>query len=95
MSRARFSWTVDRNTAHLGDDWRERGLCRDDDPDKWFPIGTAGPAQRQAEEAKAICRRCPVRDACLDAGMDADYGIWGGYDEDERKALRRQQRAAV
>jgi Transcription factor WhiB len=45
------------------------------------------------EAAKAVCERCPVRGECLqwalDAGADADYGIWGGLDEAERRRLRR------
>lgn len=95
MSRARFNWTTEQRTSHHGDDWRERGLCRDDDPEKWFPTGTTGPAQQQAEEAKTICRRCPVQKECLDVGIDTAYGIWGGYDEDERRNMLRAQKAAA
>ena len=37
--------------------------------------------QREAE-AKAICARCPARDACLAYALDAGeaYGVWGGAD---------------
>ena len=40
--------------------WREVAACRDADPDLFFPVGTAGPALRQVEEAKRICRACPA-----------------------------------
>ena len=40
-------------------DWRHRALCRDEDPELFFPIGTTGPAVVQIEQAKAVCRRCP------------------------------------
>ena len=46
-------------------DWRHRAACRDEDPELFFPIGNTGPALLQIEEAKAVCRRCAVMDACL------------------------------
>jgi WhiB family redox-sensing transcriptional regulator len=72
--------------------WRQRAGCRDEDPELFFPIGTTGPAERQAEEAKAICRRCAVMADCLDWALDTgqEYGVWGGTGEDERRALNRR-----
>ena len=46
-------------------DWRHRAACRDEDPELFFPIGNTGPALVQIEEAKAVCRRCPVIEPCL------------------------------
>jgi len=76
-------------------DWRHHALCRDEDPELFFPIGNTGPAVRQLERAKAICTRCPVTQECLTRALDngQDAGIWGGLSEDERRALRRRQRA--
>jgi WhiB family redox-sensing transcriptional regulator len=76
-------------------DWRHHALCRDEDPELFFPIGNTGPAVRQLERAKAICTRCPVTQECLTWALDngQDAGIWGGLSEDERRALRRRQRA--
>ncbi len=75
---------------HNGD-WRNRAACLDEDPDLFFPVGTTGPAVAQAEAAKAICRRCPVREECLDFAMTTGqaFGVWGGLTEEERRALRR------
>ena len=38
---------------------------------------------------KAVCGRCPVREACLAYALDARelWGIWGGLDPEERLAL--------
>lgn len=70
-------------------DWRQHGACRHADPDLFFPVGTAGPALRQAEEAKRVCRACPVREACLAWALAHGVpGVWGGTTEDERRALR-------
>jgi len=76
-------------------DWRHRAACRDEDPELFFPIGNTGPALLQIEEAKAVCRRCPVIDDCLQWALDSgqDAGVWGGTSEDERRALKRRNRA--
>jgi WhiB family transcriptional regulator, redox-sensing transcriptional regulator len=73
-------------------DWRHRAICRHVDPELFFPIGTTGPAAVQVEEAKAVCRRCPVVNDCLQWALSSgqDAGVWGGLDEDERRALRRR-----
>jgi WhiB family transcriptional regulator, redox-sensing transcriptional regulator len=73
--------------------WRDDAACLHTDPDLFFPIGTAGSALRQVDvdEAKRICRTCPVRSPCLTWALDqgSSSGIWGGTTEDERRALRR------
>ena len=43
-------------------------------------------AKRQAQ-AKAICATCPMIDACLQLGMEMEFGIFGGLTPAERKAL--------
>lgn len=45
-------------------------------------------SDRHWAEAKAICRTCPVREQCRADSVDEPFGIWGGTDPDERKALR-------
>ncbi len=74
--------------------WRAAAACRSVRPDVFFPIGTTIAALRKLEVAKAVCGQCPVRDACLDFALRTrqDAGVWGGYSEDERVALRRARR---
>lgn len=73
-------------------DWRTDAACRGEDPELFFPVGTSGPALTQVAEAKTICARCPVAGDCLDWALvtGQDHGVWGGLDEDERRALRRR-----
>jgi WhiB family redox-sensing transcriptional regulator len=73
-------------------DWRHHAACQDEDPELFFPIGNTGPALVQIEEAKAVCRRCPVLDSCLQWALDSgqDAGVWGGLSEDERRDLKRR-----
>ena len=73
-------------------DWRHDAICRDEDPELFFPIGTSGPALLQVEQAKAVCRRCPVTSECLSRALESgqDAGVWGGMSEDERRAEKRR-----
>src|SRR5689334_14727722 len=77
-------------------DWRHRAICRDEDPELFFPIGNTGPALLQIEQAKAVCRRCPVISQCLAWALESgqDAGVWGGLSEDERRALKRRNARA-
>src|SRR5213592_788757 len=52
-------------------DWRHRAVCLDEDPELFFPIGNTGPAIMQIEEAKAVCRRCPVISECLSWALES------------------------
>ena len=85
--------TADDTEEYTAMDWRHRALCRDEDPELFFPIGTTGPAIVQIEQAKAVCQRCPVVQSCLDWALRSgqDSGVWGGLSEDERRALKRRQ----
>jgi WhiB family redox-sensing transcriptional regulator len=74
--------------------WRQAAACRGRDSELFFPIGKTGPAVAQIQRAKAICAGCASRPDCLAFALDTrqPYGIWGGLDEDERRALRSQRR---
>ena len=68
------------------DEWQERALCAQTDPEAFFP--EKGGSTR---EAKRICLGCEVKDACLDYALahDERFGIWGGLSERERRRLKR------
>jgi WhiB family transcriptional regulator, redox-sensing transcriptional regulator len=76
--------------------WRNGAACLDEEPELFFPVGTSGPAVRQIQEAKQVCRRCDVREQCLAWAMEVgqDHGVWGGLSEDERRALKRRRARA-
>jgi WhiB family transcriptional regulator, redox-sensing transcriptional regulator len=76
-----------------GVDWRSRGACVTEDPDLFFPVGSAGPAVRQIDRAKLVCHRCDVLDVCLRWAMETgqDAGVWGGLSENERRTLKRRR----
>jgi WhiB family redox-sensing transcriptional regulator len=76
--------------------WRSRAICRDTDPDLFFPVGTTGQALIQIALAKQVCGECPVSTDCLEYALETnqDSGIWGGLDEEQRRNIRRQQAAS-
>ncbi|MBT0568597.1 WhiB family transcriptional regulator [Williamsia sp. CHRR-6] len=70
--------------AGIGNEWEADGLCRQVDPDLWFPeVGERDTA------AKRICADCPVTGECLDWALATDerFGIWGGLSPVERRRL--------
>ncbi|MEU4211761.1 WhiB family transcriptional regulator [Streptomyces sp. NPDC026206] len=73
-------------------DWMRHAACTREDPELFFPVGTVGPAAQQQEDAKQVCRRCPVRAQCLDWALRTgeNCGVWGGTCEDERRRMRRR-----
>ena len=72
--------------------WRKIAVCRDTDPDLFFPVGTTGQALVQIDRAKEVCDQCPVKRDCLEFALETnqDSGIWGGTSEEERRKLRRE-----
>ena len=73
-------------------DWRHNAICRDEDPELFFPVGNSGPALAQIADAKLVCNRCPVIAECLSWALKSgqDAGVWGAMSEDERRALKRR-----
>jgi len=69
------------------DDWQDRALCAQTDPEAFFP--EKGGSTR---EAKKVCRACEVRAECLELALENDerFGIWGGMSERERRRLKRE-----
>lgn len=70
----------------IEDQWQERALCAQTDPEAFFP--EKGGSTR---EAKRICLGCEVKDECLESALanDERFGIWGGLSERERRRLKR------
>ncbi|AVJ50256.1 WhiB family transcription factor [Mycobacterium phage Mendokysei] len=83
-----------RNTVGflIDEDWAERALCAQTDPDAFFPDKGGS-----TKEAKAICAGCDVRDECLEYALahDERFGIWGGLSERERRSIKRGRVAAL
>lgn len=75
--------------AHTTQDWRTSAACREVDPDLHFPVAHTPGWRTQTAEAKKVCRRCPVREACLEWAVATRQpaGVWGGLAEGERKEM--------
>ena len=77
----------DNDTESIEDQWQERALCAQTDPEAFFP--EKGGSTR---DAKRICSSCDVRGECLEYALQNDerFGIWGGLSERERRKLKRR-----
>jgi len=69
--------------------WQDDALCAQIGGDLWFPDKGESPAR-----AKRICRDCPVRLPCEEAGRYEPHGVWAGMTYRERLALRPTEAAA-
>ncbi len=68
----------------------------------WETRGSSTEGYARIAEAKALCRQCPVKAACLaeaerieDGVADRTWGIWGGLTPEERISRRGRRRKAV
>ena len=70
--------------------WRNYAACQGQDPELFFPSREGAFADRQVQEAKAVCARCAVQSVCLEWAVLAgiEHGVWGGRSEDERRTPR-------
>lgn len=67
------------------------GACVGEDPELFFDGHP-----KSIEEAKGVCRRCPLVGTCLEYAMQANHvGVWGGTDDDERRNIRRRAARAA
>ncbi|MDQ2815921.1 MAG: WhiB family transcriptional regulator [Actinomycetota bacterium] len=73
-------------------EWQDAAICRQADPELFFPVGSTGRAVAEIQRAKAVCASCPVQQPCLTYALatSQEFGIWGGRDENERWLLHRQ-----
>lgn len=82
--------------------WPKFALCHPQngyDPETWHPVGKEGPALDAIKYAKDLCKNyCGVVAFCREYALahpkDAAHGIWGGTDEEDRKAEHKRRKAA-
>jgi len=74
-------------------DWQLHGLCRERSGAQFFhPDDDLGRISRRLREAaaKRVCDSCPVRRQCATHALTVgeEYGVWGGFSENDRSLLR-------
>lgn len=78
-------------------DWQLQGNCRGQESAVFFhPDNERGPARRMRQaRAKQVCRECPVIVQCRQHALKTrePFGVWGGLDEDERRAIFANRRS--
>ncbi|MFI1568565.1 WhiB family transcriptional regulator [Streptomyces sp. NPDC020490] len=73
------------------DPWVERAVCRDADPETFFPPAGGTDDSDRETAAKRLCARCPVTRECLREALlhEESTGIWGGLTVRERREVLR------
>ncbi|MGH2806655.1 MAG: WhiB family transcriptional regulator [Actinomycetota bacterium] len=72
------------------EEWQDRAACKRIQVELFFP-----PAEQEADDAKAICATCEVRQPCLEFAIAAGerFGVWGGLTPQERRSLIAKRRS--
>jgi WhiB family redox-sensing transcriptional regulator len=78
-------------TTRLARRWRDGAICRHADPALFFPETDD---HATIAQAVAVCRSCPVINACLADALDAreHHGIRGGLTARQRQKLLAARR---
>ena len=84
-----LEWGADEPAIGERPGWHTEAVCRDTDPEIFFPTDGMG-----VLIAQRICNRCPVREECLEYALtnNEDHGVWGGESERGRRKIRRRRR---
>ncbi len=75
-------------------EWQILGQCRERKGTQFFhPDDDLGRISRRLREAaaKRVCDGCPVRRQCATHALTVgeEYGVWGGFSENDRSMLRQ------
>jgi len=73
------------------EEWVEEATCRQVGTELFFPPDDKPVPRDFYLRAKKVCRQCPVKDDCLDYGLDERYGVWGMTTPRERARIREAQ----
>lgn len=80
--------------AGTGVRWIKQAACRGMSTSVFFVEHGQG---KDVKHAIAICRRCPVREDCLEYALanGERFGVWGGLTVNQREKVRDDRRAAL
>ncbi|MEU9578764.1 WhiB family transcriptional regulator [Streptomyces chilikensis] len=73
--------------------WRAYATCAEVGPDMFFPDSKGAAVTYTENDAKKVCRHCPVIKQCLEYAVTSgqEAGVWGGLNPRELKKLRKQR----
>jgi len=61
-------------------EWRDRALCKELDPNVFFPDLRGVKNLEEYIDKELPCNRCEVKEECLDFAEEneCEWGVWGG-----------------
>lgn len=95
--RLPYVWPIDSSYVEYVEDegpldWRDAASCAQIGSDDTFFPGKGASTYIQ----KRICSRCYVEEECTRLSLEnpAEYGIWGGNSERDRRSLKNRENVA-
>lgn len=80
-----------KKDSELDTEWFSEAHCKGAGVDMFFFEDRRDREARQrVQEAKEICKKCPVIKQCLNYALEApmEWGVWGGLSSSERWHIR-------
>ena len=86
------------SAQRLDEVWQIKASCRGPQAAVFFPpshFERKDEKDLREGQARALCRACPVQQACLEYSLTVQepHGIWGGLNELERRRTLRKRAA--
>lgn len=69
--------------------WSDLANCRGTYVEEFYPSGPDAGGTVVLKTVQALCRDCPVKDACRVASVPEHWGFWAGLGQVERRKMRR------
>ena len=73
--------------------WMDQASCKGMPVSIFYPEKDAG-SKTKTNQAKQVCKNCPVKQECLEYGIAEVYGTWGGLAPRKRQKARTQVKGA-
>lgn len=71
--------------------WTDEANCRGQYVNEFFPDPQVdGGNGHVLDGIQALCRDCPVQQACRTASLPEMFGFWGGLTAKQRRVMRRR-----
>lgn len=90
MAKPRIDLLGSGGDARAG--WIDDAMCRDADPEMFFPEGQG---HNDYADARKLCEQCPVKRDCLEDALTLPSwvpGFWAGKTPRELQRIKKQRR---
>ena len=87
-----------KKDSDLDTGWFSEAHCKGAGVDMFFfDERRDGEGRNRINNAKQVCKKCPVTKKCLEYALEApmEFGVWGGLSPSERWHIRLRRKAPL